>query len=571
MSTLAASLSKALPKPKYSGADEELPAHTQARGPRIVNASDLDGQVTLRRKGPPPYGQRSGWRPRAPEDFGDGGAFPEIPVAQYPLDMGRKTTSSSNALALQVNADGKVNYDVIARRGHSDSRIIHSSFKDLIPLRQRADVGDISLDRPSQEEVEESKQRTQAALEKLVAGAVTAQKPKSVKGASREAPTFVRYTPSTGQMGDHTQKKDRIFKIVARQEDPMEPPKFKHKKIPGRAPSPPPPVMHSPPRKLTAEDQEAWRIPPPVSNWKNPKGYTVPLDKRLAADGRGLRDVTINDKFSQLAEALYTADRHARDEVKQRALMQHKLAEKEKAVREDNLRELAQKARQDRAAQGSSSRPRHSRESRSRSGSSYGTDSEEDAVRERELDRRERNRERERELRMSRMGAEKRMKALAREQGRDISEKIALGLAKPTASAESMYDSRLFNQSSGFAAGFNEDQPYDKPLFAAQEALNSIYRSKAQEDEVEDADETLDRLKKAKRFDGFKDTAFAEDREGPVQFEKDRVITSTAEKDDPFEIGKMISEVAGGKGTKRYGMQESDRDPKRARVESDEE
>jgi len=41
-------------------------------------------------KQPPPYGQRQGFVPRAPEDFGDGGAFPEIHVAQYPLDMGRK-------------------------------------------------------------------------------------------------------------------------------------------------------------------------------------------------------------------------------------------------------------------------------------------------------------------------------------------------------------------------------------------------------------------------------------------------------------------------------------------------
>ena len=30
-----------------------------------------------------------------------------------------------------------------------------------------------------------------------------------------------------------------------------------------------------------------WKIPPCVSNWKNAKGYTIPLDKRLAADGRG--------------------------------------------------------------------------------------------------------------------------------------------------------------------------------------------------------------------------------------------------------------------------------------------
>ena len=40
-----------------------------------------------------------------------------------------------------------------------------------------------------------------------------------------------------------------------------------------------------------------------------PQGYTIPLDKRLAADGRGLQDPHINDKFAKLAEALYIADR----------------------------------------------------------------------------------------------------------------------------------------------------------------------------------------------------------------------------------------------------------------------
>ncbi len=38
----------------------------------------------------PSYGNRQGFVPRTVEDFGDGGAFPEIHVAQYPLDMGRK-------------------------------------------------------------------------------------------------------------------------------------------------------------------------------------------------------------------------------------------------------------------------------------------------------------------------------------------------------------------------------------------------------------------------------------------------------------------------------------------------
>ena len=81
------------------------------------------------------------------------------------------------------------------------------------------------------------------------------------------------------------------------------------------------------------KEQQEWKIPPCISNWKNPKvhtqfirkswlcttfllisvaqGYTIPLDKRLAADGRGLQDHTINDNFAKLAQALYTADREA--------------------------------------------------------------------------------------------------------------------------------------------------------------------------------------------------------------------------------------------------------------------
>ncbi|CRK30690.1 hypothetical protein BN1708_018534, partial [Verticillium longisporum] len=280
----------------------------QQRGPRIVGAGHLDQtQVVLRRTGPPPYGQRTGWRPSGQEDFGDGGAFPEVPVAQYPLSMGQKSATASNALAVQVDAEGKVDYGAIARQGHNDSHIIHASFKDLIPLRQRADAGEIDLARPSRDEVAATTEKTKNALAALVSGAVAAQKPKNINVGNRADPTFVRYTPAN-QMGDNSKKQDRIMKIVERQRDPLEPPKFKHKKIPRGPPSPPPPVMHSPPRKATAEDQENWRIPPPISNWKNPKGFTIALDKRLAADGRGMQDVTVNDKFAQFSEALHMAD-----------------------------------------------------------------------------------------------------------------------------------------------------------------------------------------------------------------------------------------------------------------------
>ena len=422
--------------------------------------------------------------------------------------MGRKGTSSkSNALAVQVDAEGKVKYDAIARRGHSDDRIVHASFKDLIPLRQRVDMGEVSLDRPSEEQVAEQMEKTKNALASLVDGAVQAQKPKNVKGGRRAEPTFVRYTPAN-QMGDTTRKNDRIMKIVDRQHDPMEPPKFKHKKI-----------------------------PPPVSNWKNPKGYTVPLDKRLAADGRGLQDVTINDKFAQFAEALFTADRHAREEVRLRAQMQQKLAEKEKAQKEEHLRALAQKAREERAGssrQGGGGGRRATSRSISRSPSPYYSsrsatpDSADEAAREREQLRRERRQEAERELRQSRMGTERKIQAMAREQNRDISEKVALGLAKPTQSSEGMWDSRLFNQTSGMDSGFNEDNPYDKPLFAAQDAINSIYRPQAQmddEDEGQGAEGEMSKIQKSGRFEvlgkakeGFRGAADAEVFFIPIPF-----------------------------------------------------
>lgn len=170
------------------------------------------------------------------------------------------------------------------------------------------------------------------------------------------------------------------------------------------------------------------------------------------------------------------------------------------------------------------------------------------------------------------MGTERRIQHMAREQNRDVSEKVALGLAKPTQSSETMWDSRLFNQTSGLSAGFNEDNPYDKPLFAAQDAINSIYRPRAQVDvdDEETADTEMSKLQKTNRFEvlgkakeGFRGAA-DENREGPVQFEKDTT--------DPFGIDSMIADVTGGAGQKRYGKQEANTDErgsKRARVDDD--
>lgn len=189
-----------------------------------------------------------------------------------------------------MDSEGNVRYDAIAHQGQRPDKIVQSQFKDLVPLFHRKDLEDAdrTMERPSEEEVQATADKTRAALEKLVNGKIKAAQPKNVPDSQGKT-SFIRYTP--GQQNGEAGLKQRIIKMSEVVEDPLEPPRFKHKKIPRGPPSPPPPVLRSPPRKATAAEQKEWMIPPCISNWKNNKGFTIPLDKRLAADGRGLQDV----------------------------------------------------------------------------------------------------------------------------------------------------------------------------------------------------------------------------------------------------------------------------------------
>lgn len=194
---------------------------------------------------------------------------------------------------MTVDAEGNVLYDAIAKQGHDADRLVQSQFKDLVPLAHRKDLDESSraMERPTDDEIEATTERTRLALEKLVNGKIKAAQPKNVPESGGKS-SFVRYTPGQqGQSGAGLNQ--RIIKITEVVEDPLEPPRFKHKKIPRGPPSPPAPVLRSPPRKASAQEQKEWMIPPCISNWKNNKGYTIPLDKRLAADGRGLQDVSL--------------------------------------------------------------------------------------------------------------------------------------------------------------------------------------------------------------------------------------------------------------------------------------
>src|ERR1700733_3413558 len=102
----------------YDDSDEE-----QADQPSV---SALTIRASL-----PAYGMRRGWQPMSQDDFGDGGAYPECHVAQYPLDMGRKKVScalarnirnASSPASIRLLQETPSRYRLIARETSSMTR-----------------------------------------------------------------------------------------------------------------------------------------------------------------------------------------------------------------------------------------------------------------------------------------------------------------------------------------------------------------------------------------------------------------------------------------------------------------
>ncbi|KAM2943875.1 hypothetical protein COP2_027001 [Malus domestica] len=152
--------------------------------------------------------------------------------------------------------------------------------------------------------------------------------------------------------------------------------------------------------------------------------------------------------------------------------------------------------------------------------------------------RKEMHVERERKRRLeAKDGAMGKKSRVTRDRDRDVSEKVALGMANVGGAGggggEVMYDQRLFNQEKGMDSGFVTDDQYniyDKGLFAAQPMLSTLYRPKKDVDGemYGGADEQLDKIMKTDRFKpdkGFEGTAerASERRDGPVESEADIV------------------------------------------------
>lgn len=79
----------------------------------------------------PPYLQRSSFVPVDLDDFGDGGAYPEIHVIQYPLNMGKPGVKSTAVITVDVDENGQVRYDAIVKQGTNKNKIVQTSLSDL--------------------------------------------------------------------------------------------------------------------------------------------------------------------------------------------------------------------------------------------------------------------------------------------------------------------------------------------------------------------------------------------------------------------------------------------------------
>jgi SNW domain-containing protein 1 len=530
-----------LPAPVFTSHETKNIFHPAHDAPLYPTAHKLN-QTSV-----PPYGARSHWVPRSIQDFEDGGAFPEIHIPQYPLNMGKKDGTeliSDSVVALTVDDRGKTKFDAIVTQGRRNGVVVHASHyatKEKVFTEDelmRPDDGDVKKN------IDDTRQLLEKKLQKKIKNTYGSTGVKNNEGAK-----YIRYTPANTNPNFNSGAESRIIRMVDMPQDPFEPPKFKHKKLPPGPGSPPVPVLHSPTKQLTKDERDAWKIPPCISNWKNNKGYIIPLDKRLAADGRGLQEHVISDGFAPLSEALYLAEIAARKEVSQRATLRKKIALAEQQAKEEELKKKAELARERRA------------DIQKKAQDSETKDEKSERIK-REKIREIRRLERERDARLANAGKNTKKTRVTRDHIRDISEKIALG-HQVGSSTETLFDQRLFNQSEGISSGFGDDEDYDvydKRLFGS-ERETALYKAPNEDDEMYGEKVNPDKIANTKRFVPDKDfegvdrsTKTAGPRTEPVQYVKDRKDTGDEENDDIYGFNEFFSEAKGKAKPKQQNL-----------------
>ena len=337
---------------------------------------------------------------------------------------------------------------------------------------------------------------------------------------------------------NNSSKNSHLIKLVALPVDPLSNIKYRHHKIPLSNTNEKNfvPVLQTPSKPLSLEEQKKWKIPPCVNMSNNPKGLVIPLDIRLANDGRNLREYKANKNFAKFADILALTEKNVRKEIDERNKIAQSIQIAAAMKKELELKEAAKQARMERKSFNKNNNAssvvysldnsdflnnnKNREESHilnNKRKRSMNSEEEKESI-----ERKERNELR--EIRKKEIEYERRQELIRKyeKEGRDINNKVLLG-QNNMINNNNVIDSRLYEIEGGIENPFdyNEDvQVYDKPLFNDKNKLSNIYKN-FNSTGGENTKKLMGKIlsQKGKLFNTDLD-AINSRKEGPVQFEK---------------------------------------------------
>ena len=405
------------------------------------------------------------------------------------------------------------------------------------------------LKKPTQEETLQNIYDTKKALEKLTNHRIKSYQSFKTNNLNNESNknNKLKYKYIDYKL-DSNKSKSHLIKLVALPVDPLSNLKYKHHKIPLSYGDEKNfvPVLQEPAQKLSYEEQKKWKIPPCVNMSNNPKGLVIPLDIRLANDGRNLREYQANQNFAKFADILALTEKNVRKEIEDRNKIAQSIQIAAAMKKEQELREAAKQARQERKSLNNnnnttslmysldnddiSNKNKKSNISEKDKESNYlknkrKRSEDEDDYENEEKERKERNELR--AIRKKEIEYERRIEIQKKyeKEGRDINDKVLLGQSNMI-NNNNVIDSRLYEQQGGIENVFeyNDDcQVYDKPLFNEKNKLSNIYKT-FNNSGGNNSKSLMSKIisQGGKVFNNDIDAIHSR-KEGPVQFEKSKL------------------------------------------------
>ena len=394
------------------------------------------------------------------------------------------------------------------------------------------------LKKPTQEETLQNIYNTKKALEKLTNHRIKTYQSFKTNNLCNESNknNQLKYKYIDYKL-DSNKSKSHLIKLVALPVDPLSNLKYRHHKIPLSFNDEKNfvPVLQEPAQKLSYEEQKQWKIPPCVNMSNNPKGLVIPLDIRLANDGRNLREYQANQNFAKFADILALTEKSVRKEIEDRNKIAQSIQIAAAMKKEQELREAAKQARQERKSLNNNSNSEFiytldnddiSKSKKISDNDSYLKNKRKRSEINEDEEKEKRERNELRAIRKKEIEYERRIEIQKKyeKEGRDINDKVLLG-QNNIINNNNVIDSRLYEQQGGIENVFeyNDDcEVYDKPLFNGKNKLSNIYKTFNSSGGA-NSKRLMSKIisQGGKVFNNDMD-AINSRKEGPVQFEKSK-------------------------------------------------